>query len=73
MWFVSVMKGTVCIDGLPSQQRHRQVATTEASEQWEGAHGKPVMDIWVQNSQQSLGAEPLVTGQGAKPPETDSF
>ena len=43
-----------------------------------GAHGErvehePIMGVWGQSFQRGPGAEPLVRGSGAKPPEAESF
>ena len=43
-----------------------------------GAHGErverePITGVWGQNPQRGPGAEPLVRGSGAKPPEAESF
>jgi len=38
------------------------------------AECEPIMGVWGQSPQQDPGAEPLVRGQGAKPPpEAESF
>ena len=45
---------------------------------WQRGHGKcaerePIMGVWGRSPQRGPGAEPLVEGQGAKPPEAESF
>ena len=34
---------------------------------------EPIMGVWGQSPQRGPGAEPLVRGSGAKPPEADSI
>jgi len=40
---------------------------------WGGAHGEPVTGVWGQSPQRGPRAEPLVRGQGSKPPEAETL
>jgi len=37
------------------------------------AEHEPIMEVWGQSPQQDPGAEPMVKGSGAKPPEAESI
>ena len=37
------------------------------------AEREPITGVWGQSPQRGPGAEPLVRGQGTKPPEAESF
>ena len=40
---------------------------------WRAREREPIMGVWGQSPQRGPGAEPLVWGQGAKPPEAESI
>ena len=40
---------------------------------WRAREREPIMGVWGLCPQRGPGAEPLVGGQGAKPPEAESY